>query len=191
MQAVTSSVRPHGQTSKSDARSRRVKIMSAVAAHRQCMKLTQMHNSGRGRPVARHHSKQQLTCSTGTVRHSMRPQQRVCPCRRRVGGGKNHSPSVRCTDRDMPAHHELIARATTIRSSGASCSVRTRTVNQHVCFGQTAFLPTATRNANASATGCAFTGKCRVLSAKPRGERAGHEPRRARHRPRAPVPFVR
>jgi hypothetical protein len=138
---------------------------------------------GRGRLVARRHRKVPQPLHRDCAPWHA-PQQDVCPCRRRVGDGKNHSPSVRCTDRAMPAHHELIARATTIRSPGASCSVRASTVNQHVCFVQTAFLPTAARNANASATGCAFAGKCSALNAKAAGERAAPvrrgEPRQRR-----------
>ena len=164
MQAVTSSVRPHGQTSKSDARSRRVKIMSAFRAHSVQDADTNVQHWT------------QTASRTGLCTCDALPSS-VCPCRRRVGFVGNHSPSVRCTDRAMPARHELIARATTIRPSGASCSVRARTVNQHVCFGQTAFLPTAARKVNASATDYAFAEKRRVSSAKSAADRPG-PPRR-------------
>jgi hypothetical protein len=131
------------------------------SAHTQCKTLTQMHNIGRGRPVVRCHSKQHLSRSPGLWGLPFTPA-KCLPLQTASGWWENHSPSVRCTDRAMPAHHELIARATAIRSSGASCSVRARTVNQHVGFGQSAFLPTAARNVNASATDCAFAGKCSV-----------------------------
>src|SRR6185295_12234726 len=67
-----------------------------------------------------------------------------------TSGWEGHSPSARRTDRESFALNELSAWPSALVSSGASCSVRTRTVDQHVGRGERAFLLALRPNTNAS-----------------------------------------
>ena len=75
------------------------------------------------------------------------------------------------------SHEELIARATAIRSSGTSCSVRANILKPTWSGGQPALLPTRARNADASGTACVFRWKC------PRHARRAAAPRLSRCHP--------
>ena len=115
---------PTRKTSKTDARSRRVEIMFERDVHEQCAQLTQMHHIG-------HDGIRAVVARAACLRLQTRPhRQRVVG--RPLAVCSVHGPRV------LRAH-ELIACA--LVSSGASCSVRTRTVNQHVGSGERVFLP--------------------------------------------------
>ena len=81
-----------------------------------------------------------------------------------TSGWEGHSPSARRTDRESFALNELSAWPSALVSSGASCSVRTRTVDQHVGRGERAFLPALRPNRNASGIDCGNAGILWVLA---------------------------
>jgi len=109
-----------------------------------------------------------------------------------TSGWEGHSPSARRTDRESFALNELSAWPSALVSSGASCSVRTRTVNQHVGPGERAFLPALRPNRNASAF-CRKNSAFFSLYRRPSGhrsaawvgphrrERSGHPCRKYQH----------